>query len=104
MKNSFTMWMKSFILLYTDTFRDFISFMAEDEDRNLLDYIFISELSEMYKEEGGMIMKDWIELKNLSEISQGIGKNWKDVINFINAMGGIKEWIDPFSHDNYFNK
>lgn len=56
--DSFTLWIRTFLVFYTDTFRDFIGYMAEDECRNLLDYMFIFELSELFKEEGGYILKD----------------------------------------------
>ena len=102
--DSFNSWLKCFIVFYTDTFRDFIWYMAEDWSRSLLDYIFIFDLAELFKENGGMILKGWIELKNLSDISQGYGRNSQDIITFIELMGATREWVDPFSHDFYFNK
>lgn len=102
--DSFTAWIKTFLVFYTDTLRDFVHYLAETERREPFDYLFITTLSELYREEGGYILKDWIELYKIAKISRGINREDRDILYFIDLMGAHMEWVDPFSHDAYFNK
>lgn len=46
-QESYSSWIKTFLVLYTDTLRDFVTYIA-DENLTGLDYLFIIELSDLY--------------------------------------------------------
>ena len=101
---SFTAWIKTFLVFYTDTVRDFVTYMAEEDSRTALDYLFIYELSELYAEESGFIIKEWVQLERLTQIARGLRNEEKYTLHCIYMLQANPEWIDPFSYDLYFNK
>jgi hypothetical protein len=101
--DSYNMWIKAFLVLHTDTFRDFIHYLADEDIRSGLDYMFLEELSCLYKAEEGTILQGAIYLDLLSKISRGGRAEDSSYLNFISIMESGPECVDPFSYDRHFN-
>jgi hypothetical protein len=81
-----------------------MTYLAEEDSRTALDYLFIFELSFLFREEGGFVLKDWISLDTIAKIARGMNNDNRYVLECIYMMEGSPEWVDPFSYDRYFNK
>ena len=101
---SFDSWIKVFLVLYTDTFRDLVTFIADEDTKSGLDFLAISELSEIFKVEGDTIVKGWIELNKLTKISRSSRSEDREFIHYIHLMEASRDYIDPFSYDRYFSR
>ena len=102
--DSFSSWLKVFLLLYTDTFRDIITFIADEDTKSGLDYLAIYELSDIFKVEGNQIIKGWIEMSLLTKISRSSKAEEREFIYYIHLLNASPDWIDPFGYDRHFNR
>lgn len=81
-----------------------MTYLAEEDSRTVLDYLFIFELSFLFREEGGFVLKDWISLDTIAKMARGMNNDNRYVLECVYMMEGSPEWVDPFSYDRYFNK
>lgn len=90
-EESYREWIRNFIEVYTDCFRDIILYIADCRSLSNDDYLLISILSNLYKVENKKIMQGFIDLDDLMQFS--VSMNRADSYAY-----------DTFSHDKLFNK
>lgn len=103
-EDGYTQWLYTILALYTDTFRDFIIHMAEEDNRSVFDHLFIQELSELFKAEGNYIMKEWIHLTKLYTVARRQRSDNNEILRCLYMLGAEPEWVDPFSSDKNFTE
>ncbi|CAI2360071.1 unnamed protein product [Moneuplotes crassus] len=103
-QDSLNEWIKTFLVLYTDTFRDFVTFIADEDNISGLDYLAIYELSELFKVEAKRTLNGAIQLEVLTKISRSNSSKseCREYQAYIQLMHASPEWIDPFSYDRHF--